>query len=513
MGKAKTIRPEDRNEGNAEAIEIENVGPIESLTLPINPAGGVVVLRGPNGVGKSTALAAASAILGDKSAERGLSPKDGTPQGSVSFGKVSLTVGKRNRRAGELEASSLVGRVDVSRLVDPGIKDAIAADAARVRTVVSLAADASTVQAFIDGIRDLLAECNYDLTASVNANEALAAAFGSSDPVEIAEASRRFANAAALALEKELEEYEAKAAAILGTAGDVKPVTAEEVQAAEHANTEAIQLLANARAKVKAYEAAARDREQAKERLAELEARELPDVETARETFRNASAHAAELLAKLEALKTEHEIARRDALRLGEMVANAEKVAAIAADLRGVLSSQSSSVPDPSELIEAERIAAEARDDYAKALQAQKAGERIGEAKQLKARAADRKARAAGLRNLATSGIDSLLSSIAVKLLPEIVISSGRMALPTKRGQTFFSDLSTGERWKLALELAVRSCPGGIIPICQEAWEGLDADNRGLIAYLATKHGVTILTAEASDRPGAEGITAAVVKS
>jgi DNA repair exonuclease SbcCD ATPase subunit len=42
-------------------IEIKNIGPIASVTIPVPEAGGVVVLTGRNGSGKSHALEAVSA--------------------------------------------------------------------------------------------------------------------------------------------------------------------------------------------------------------------------------------------------------------------------------------------------------------------------------------------------------------------------------------------------------------------------------------------------------------------
>ena len=38
------------------SVLIENVGAIDRLTIPVPDGGGVVVLRGPNGIGKTTAL-------------------------------------------------------------------------------------------------------------------------------------------------------------------------------------------------------------------------------------------------------------------------------------------------------------------------------------------------------------------------------------------------------------------------------------------------------------------------
>ncbi|MBK8184740.1 MAG: AAA family ATPase [Candidatus Competibacteraceae bacterium] len=66
-------------------IEIKNIGPIASVTIPVPEAGGVVVLTGRNGSGKSHALEAVNAAVSGK----GKPPlKDLAKQGSVSAAGV-----------------------------------------------------------------------------------------------------------------------------------------------------------------------------------------------------------------------------------------------------------------------------------------------------------------------------------------------------------------------------------------------------------------------------------------
>jgi hypothetical protein len=70
----------------------------------------------------------------------------------------------------------------------------------------------------------------------------------------------------------------------------------------------------------------------------------------------------------------------------------------------------------------------------------------------------------------------------------------------TGRGPTYYAELSEGERWKMALDIAVQAVgQGGLIVVPQAAWEGLDPVNRSLIATHAKSSGVVVVTAEADD--------------
>ncbi|RMF87703.1 MAG: hypothetical protein D6741_20230 [Planctomycetota bacterium] len=71
-------------------IQIENVGPIERLAIPL-PDAGVVVLRGRNGSGKSHALAAVDSLVGG----RGKVPcRDGAKKGIVEGVGAKITIGR-----------------------------------------------------------------------------------------------------------------------------------------------------------------------------------------------------------------------------------------------------------------------------------------------------------------------------------------------------------------------------------------------------------------------------------
>ena len=116
-------------------IEIKNIGPIASVTIPVPEAGGVVVLTGRNGSGKSHALEAVSAATTGK----GKPPlKDMAKSGTVSVPGVTMTVGRSVRRQGELQVETLEGRLSIADLVDPGFVDPERADAKRIKALVGL---------------------------------------------------------------------------------------------------------------------------------------------------------------------------------------------------------------------------------------------------------------------------------------------------------------------------------------------------------------------------------------
>ena len=100
----------------------------------------------------------------------------------------------------------------------------------------------------------------------------------------------------------------------------------------------------------------------------------------------------------------------------------------------------------------------------------------------------------------AAKGTDEVLSEAVAKLGTPLKVVDGRLVLKTGRGDTYFGELSTGERWKLALDIAIDAVGvGGALAVSQEAWEGLDPANRRLIAEHVKGRGVLLITAEACD--------------
>ena len=114
-------------------VEIENVGPVEHLSLPIPVGGGIVVLKGRNGRGKTKAREAVDKLTSGRGA---VSVRDGALRGQVSGFGATLKVARSATRSGVLEVESLDGKLSVADLVSPPVKEAAAADARRVKTLV-----------------------------------------------------------------------------------------------------------------------------------------------------------------------------------------------------------------------------------------------------------------------------------------------------------------------------------------------------------------------------------------
>ena len=108
----------------------------------------------------------------------------------------------------------------------------------------------------------------------------------------------------------------------------------------------------------------------------------------------------------------------------------------------------------------------------------------------------------------AAKGTDEVLSGVVGKLGTPLRVEAGRLVLDTKRGNTYFDDLSAGERSKIAVDIGIDAVgANGVLTLSQEIFEGLDPINRDMLAKHAESREVVILTAEASDD---EEITAEV---
>ncbi len=124
-----------------ETVTVQDVGPVQSLSVPIQP--GVVVLRGPNDCDKSETLKAMSRLTGGTDT---ITRRDKSACGYVEGLGVKISVRQSARRTGELEAVSIEGKLSIADLVSPPIKDPVAADRQRIKALLQLTgvkADAS----------------------------------------------------------------------------------------------------------------------------------------------------------------------------------------------------------------------------------------------------------------------------------------------------------------------------------------------------------------------------------
>jgi len=416
-------------------IELEGIGAVDHLAIPIPERGGVVVLKGGNGSGKSTALRATERMLTGKG---GLEPADGRKKGTATGLGVQLTVGRSVRSKGELTVLGVSG-TDPAAFVDPGIKSSEAANAARLKALCRLARVEVTPETFgaaaeaagIDLGRELDGADLSDPAAV--AGRLQRAAFARARDLEGRAASEHAeAQGALQALEGASVAEDGQTVADLASSREERAQRVQELKAQRQASAERAKLVAERRQQIEQLEARL---ERMKVWLQSDEAQPLEaPTEEQIETAIGEVAKADDALAQAE-----------------QAIANRER-----------------------------RASALERLDKAKAMQAE----------------AERRREAAGTFDAA------LMDALGAALPPALRIADGQLQAITDRGPIDFEQLSQGERWSLALGIAIAASGGAtLMAVPQEAWEGLDPDNRAALTKAAQAKGVVILTAEADSGP------------
>ncbi|GIW60029.1 MAG: hypothetical protein KatS3mg087_1095 [Patescibacteria group bacterium] len=468
-------------------INIENIGPIKKLAIPL-PDAGVVVLRGRNGVGKSHALAAVDALVSG----RGRPPcRDGAQQGVVDGVGARLTIGRSARRTGEAEVITLEGRLDISQLVQPPIKDEEAADRQRIKALIQLSGKSANVEDF-----ELI------LPPGINVYDLIDAEDAKDDPVVVAGRIKRALEAEARRWEKVAEEHNAEAFVLAKQVHEKPSVDGVLWAQVQHqpsvVRAQAEMKLAGAIAKLREIEAKqemaakhAAQVENAKKALAELQSLESVSPDKIDAEILDLDQKIRELQ---EAIAAAHE-------KKKQLIKQREQAAVIhqqIEELRRVIS-EGVEMISQDQIIAARIAVDEARywcEEVNLAIEKAALECRITRAKEEADKASGR---AQEFRDSALA-VDSVLSALVSRVTKRLRVESGRLVCDTDRGVEPFSELSPGERWRIALEIAAEQVgQGGLVTVPQEAWEALDPVHRSEISVIAKQVGVVILTAEADE--------------
>lgn len=79
-------------------------------------------------------------------------------------------------------------------------------------------------------------------------------------------------------------------------------------------------------------------------------------------------------------------------------------------------------------------------------------------------------------------------------------VQAGRLVTDTARGDTYFHELSDGERAKMALDIGIDAAgEHAVIVFPQQQFEGLSPRNRLALAEHAKARGAVVITAMATD--------------
>jgi len=484
-------------------IAIKDIGPVKTLDINIPPEGGLVVLRGRNGSGKTTALRATEALV---RGEGKLETRDESRgSGMVDGFGARLMIGKKTTRAGEIEVSSLEGRLNIADLVEPLLKDPAAADRARIKALVSLSGVEPTKEQFAAVIGEELA------------GYVSAATWANKDLLDVAVKAKRDLEAKARLSEDEAKMREGQAKGIIDAHKDVDLSGQCDEQTLRDAHMKA----SNRVSVLKDREQAAIESEnatyKAQQRLAKLNAEyKGPTVEKADEAYAESSDVDDIAAQKIDRLKlqlrdAEHELT----LALGNQqntkntMTSAHQHFATIAECESILNATGAQAPDPDEVETANA-------ELDAAAQAVEHGAIIRRAKHELAKAEQHKREALVAATLgeklrqAAGQIDDVLSN-AIST-DALFVRDGRLYTNEyKRGATgeeptLFHELSEGERWTMAFDIAApvvnAGCDDGelgILVVPQGAYESLDPTNREHLKQLAIKHHIGVITAEATD--------------
>ena len=483
---------------SSRTISAENLGPITELGFALESPG-VTVLVAPNGSGKTILLEAVqSAARGDGK----LPLRDRTKRGKVEAFGATITIGGTCRHTGEFEVTNLEGRFDLAGLVDPRIKTPALADAARIKSLVSL----TSVTAAVDLFKQHEAFENFDRVVRAGST-------ATEDLVDMARKIKGDYDEAARTAEDEAERETGHADGLKPPAElDLKaPSDAKELQAAYDQARDAVTRLKHQ------AEDAERNRvnfERASKVLADISGEELRTERDelteqmkaqAEETERNTES-IYELKRQIEELLTRNRLLESAAVVSAAKVATIDRQIILIDEANATLASCKVDAPTPRDIdIANDDMMVAQRDVETGALIRQALKDQEKAASHRKA-AGQSRIRAAKYRD-AGRATDEVLSNCikCPQLRVESDGKSARLVTDTDRGKSItYHDLSDGEKWTIAIDIGADQVgEGGLLVISQIGWEGIDGKNRQIIHQRAVERGVYILTAEAAADPEA----------
>jgi len=473
-------------------VKLRDIGPIGNVTITLQP--GMNVLKGPNGAGKSRALEAVTRLTSGRGQ---VTPKDGATRGEAEgFGAV-MRVGRKVTTTGALDVISLEGRFDIGHLIDPGLKDESAADAQRIKALVQLAGGSGADPALFYSLLGGQGEFDHYVSPS---------AVDTDDLVTMAARIKRDLEKHARLQTDEAEREVAAAEASRALAKDIDLTGPSDADALQSELEFAVAEHSRVTEQAKAITKQILEAQAAQRKLAEAEASfsglSLEQAMDAEAVTRETSAAANDEVARLEKLLQAARIAAQTADMQHENAVNALQNAISHAETikvwRTAINEAANAEPIAAELIE------QAASDVTAARQAADRGAVIRHARERSNSADEHMQHAAECRRVsdwlrdAGKATDEVLSELVGKLGCPLRVSGGRLVTDTARGETFYSELSHGERTKLALDIAAAAVgPDGLIVARQEFWEGLDPLNRQTVHQAMREAGVYGLTAEA----------------
>jgi energy-coupling factor transporter ATP-binding protein EcfA2 len=480
-------------------VEVENLGPIPRLKFALDDYG-VHVIVASNGSGKSILLDAMSKLA--KGGGR-IPLKDGEKKGFIEGFGARLTITASARHTGEFEVSHLEGRFDLAELVDPGIAQPEAADRRRIRALASLSGAQPDMRLFL----------KHPAFAPTFSSVVSSDSSAKSDLVEMAEAVKRDYEKEARKQEDLAEQETGRAKALEEAIEFIDPHSECDAQVLQERYDKARDHRTRLTAKSEQATKAAVAAEKARQQLQEAQEKYAgPNVTAAEQAVLDAQQVRQEAQAALDE-------ARKALISAEERMKAAKTVEFAAADKLCMAQAHHKFVEQCQKIIHAPVEPAPTEEELAQANQAViQAGSAVNygavvrDAKDKAVLAESHRAKAkvcqehaAGLRGAAGS-IDEVLSGAIPAGPLKIASVDGKARLvvthPARGENTPFHELSMGEKWRVAIDLAADQVgEGGLIVVEQAAWESLDSFVRPQIHQHAKERKVYVLTGEATRDP------------
>jgi chorismate mutase len=500
-------------------IAVQDVGPIgDSIGFNPSTEGGVWIVKGPNGGGKTTLINTVRSAMSDTKAK--LHPRDGAKHGKAEVAGAVLHIGGRVQRSGELALLGIDGRLNLSRFVDPGLKDETAADRARIEELATLTGVKPDVALFYE-----LVGGQKELEAVLNA-DAIAKAIKSGDVVELADQIAKDLHKAGRDAESQSKiehgHAEAQKAAIEGV--DLKVELDDAVL--QRAYVAAL----NDLSKLKQEEATAEqavgkgDAARKKMDMAKLQY-DGPTVEDADgavtacgKTLDEARTSVSSLNEQIAKLQKQRDDLDKEATlakhhydsAVARRASAVQHVAMLGAWAETIRQATDFKGPTAEELEAADVAVQKAKDAITLGVKARGAIAAQDKAKTHAAASSKHEATAIRYRD-AARGTDEILSKLVAGHCDVLRVVEGRLqAQHGKRGWINYHEFSPGERWKVALQIAIKRIRDSekegqalpaLIPLPQSSWESLQPAVREEIWEMAKAERVCILAEQPDDQP------------
>jgi len=459
-------------------FQVHDVNGIADLTLSLTDPG-VYVMRGRNGAGKTSALNAVRAALGDRSATA--QPTDGVRSGTVEGPGVTLHVGKNRRRDGTPEVG-LADSGPLATLIDPRLKGDEARAKARIQALLQLCPVTVTDEILSDlccGQKLLL-----DSIGTKQGNDLLGYA------ARVKTLAQSYARECET-LAAEHKGAMAVADAKLGEIGTVPEGTAEMLEEDER------RLIEGATKHLAVLEQSCRQRKELEERQAQVRETlgERPAVEWHRSRMSLADAAVNELKSKLA-------LAQLEQTQAATNLRNAEKEAA-AWDSRHRILEQPLTGASELEVDDARFSLQNACElvTRSQTLRARrKALEDLDRAR-MAMRTAEKEA--TSMRGVADAVPAALARALRGAGIPGLTVHEGKLAIQTDAGVLDWEErLSFGQKVRLALQVALQAAHhdgARVFALDPEFWLALDPVHRTTANHIAKEMGVYLLTEEPAE--------------